>query len=403
MISAAEVLTELYLSAAALAGLLILQWVLTRQDPFAPVNRRFLFCIRAVMLLFAGRILVSVTGVDAFRILVLLGAALIPLGVLLLTEGVLRRHAPAWIKTFMAAGAALFGITALWYSDSLDPARLAGLMGYQVIGLALSGWLIWARDRGSLTAQENLTVVRLGLTLILFVPLAAGDYLFSHLGLPVRLSALGVLVLCWLTIGLSRSRQRHRVTLVTLGLMVGVAAALGAVISMLTAGDAEGYILITALLLATLLLVVTASDARSLREEEQSLSLLRTLAETEAEDAQTFLQKLQDHPAVEGAVRVSDDALDALQMDVLQRIFVASPVVRKAPPPALGPEADDHIAYLFQRYAATHVMQVSRDPFTLIALHLPTLGGSDATEVELQLVQRMAMLMAERQGAVEHE
>ncbi|MEM8537780.1 MAG: hypothetical protein AAGF56_07950, partial [Pseudomonadota bacterium] len=91
MIAAAPILTQLVLSGAALAGLIVLQGVLAQRGAFDPINRRFLFALRATMLLFVGRILIITTGAGVFRALVLLGAALIPLAVLLLTEGLLRR------------------------------------------------------------------------------------------------------------------------------------------------------------------------------------------------------------------------------------------------------------------------------------------------------------------------
>jgi len=87
----ANVLTDLYLSLAALVGLIILHMTLTRDDA---LTRRFRFTIRVTMLLFAGRALVVLTGGEAFRFLVMLGAGLIPLSVLLLTEGLLRRQSP---------------------------------------------------------------------------------------------------------------------------------------------------------------------------------------------------------------------------------------------------------------------------------------------------------------------
>ena len=55
MIAAATILTQLFLSCAALLGLYVLQSVLVRRDATDPINRRFLFGIRVTMVLFAGR------------------------------------------------------------------------------------------------------------------------------------------------------------------------------------------------------------------------------------------------------------------------------------------------------------------------------------------------------------
>lgn len=396
MISAAVILTQLFLSCAALAGLLLLQNVLVRRDEWDPINRRFLFGVRVTMVLFLGRVLMIVTGLEAFRILVLAAAAVVPLAVLLLAEGLLRRHAPKVIKIVIGGGAVLFGLSAMWYSDSIDPARLFSLLAFQILGFILAGWLIVSRDKASLTGAENTMVVRLGLSLFLLIPLAMGDFLLLRIGLPIQFSALGVLILCWLAIGLGRPHQGHRATLLSFAVMAVTGLLVGLMISFFTGVGRDGTMLIVATIMTTLFLVAIFNDARAMRLEEQSFGLLRHLATAKTDDALTFLRELQDHPLVEGAVVVDDATIAALQDEVIAKIFAAAPVLRKALPPLLGAAADDHIAFLFERFAATHIMQVAKAPRVLIALSMPSLGASPSAELELQVVQRMAALMAEK-------
>ncbi|MEM9784984.1 MAG: hypothetical protein AAF801_00680 [Pseudomonadota bacterium] len=396
MIAAATILVQLFLSCAALLGLFVLRRALIARDPWDPINRRFIFGIQVTMMLFAARVLMIVTGIEAFRTFVLLAAGLIPLAVLLLTEGLLRRHAPASIKLFVGGGAVVAAITSLWYSDSIDPARLFTLLAFQLLGFILSGWLVLSRDKASLSASENAMVVRLGFSLFLFIPLAAGDFLLLYIDLPIQFSALGVLILCWLAIGLGRAHQGHRATLANLAVMIVAAVLVGGMIGFLAELGRDGMLLSIAAIMTTLFLVAILNDARALRLEEQSLGLLRHLATAQTDDPMAFLQDLQDHPLVEGAVVVSEDSLSGLQEPVLDQIFTVSPVLRKADPPQLGALADDHISYLFERYSATHVMLAVPRPRVLIALSMPSLSASPQAELELQVVQRMAVLMADR-------
>lgn len=396
MIAAAPMLTQLYLSVAALLGLLVVQRMLVRRDAWDPINRRFLFGLRVTMVLFLGRVLMVLTGIEAFRILVLFAAAVIPLAVLLLTEGLLRRHAPPFVKALIGGGAILFALSAFWYSDSIDPGRLIALLTFQIIGFVFAGWLIIRRDRASLTSGENAMVVRLGLSLILLIPLAAGDFLLLYSGLPVQLSALGVLILCWLAIGLGRAGQGHRATLASFALMVAAALIAGALVGLFAGLDRDGMLLSVAIIMASVFVVAILGDARALRQEEQSLGLLRHLAGADTGDAMGFLRSLQSHPLVEGAVVINAESLSGLQDNVLEQIFAAAPVLRRADPPALGPVADDHITYLFDRYSATHVMLGMAQPRVLIALSMPSLSASPAAELELQVVQKMAALMADK-------
>lgn len=398
MIAAAAIIAQLFLSTGALLGLYVLQRVLVRRNRWDPINRRFLFGVRITMVLFAGRALMVLTGIEAFRILVLFAAAMIPLAVLILTEGLLRRHAPPLVKAVIGGGAAFFALSALWYSQSIDPARLFALLSFQLLGFALSGWLIVARDRGSLSSSENAMVVRLGLSLILFIPLTAGDFLLLYIGLPIQFSALGVLILCWLAIGLGRSHQGHRATLVSLAVMVAAAVLAGAMIGLFAQMGRDGYLLTVAIIMTTLFLVAILNDARSLRLEEQSLGLLRLLATATTDDPMTFLRMLQAHPLIEGAVVVREESLAGLQDEVLEQIFTAAPVLRKNDPPQLGAVADDHIAHLFGRFSATHVMLAQTRPRILVALSVPSLSASPSVELELQVAQRMAALMQEKEG-----
>jgi hypothetical protein len=398
MISAAIILTQLFLSCAALVGLFVLQRVLQSRDPWDPINRRFLFGARVTMVLFAGRVLMIMTGIEAFRVLVLCAAAIIPLAILILTEGLLRRHAPPLIKAWIGVGAILFAVSSLWYSDSIDPFRIFALLAFQILGFVLAGWLIINRDKASLSANENAMVVRLGLSLVLFIPLAAGDFLLIYIALPIQFSALGVLILCWLAIGLGRTHQGHRATLVNLAVMIGAAVFVGGMIGFFAQVGRDGYLLIIATIMTTSFVVAILNDARALRLEEQSLGLLRHLALAETDDPMAFLRDLQDHPLVEGAVVVSAESLSDLQDDVLTQIFAATPVLRRVSPPHLGAVADDHIAYLFERYSATHVMLAMENPRVLVALAMPSLGASPSAELELQVVQRMAALMSHKRG-----
>ncbi|MEJ6402440.1 hypothetical protein [Yoonia sp. 2307UL14-13] len=394
MIAAAPMLAEIYLSLAAVFGLLTLRWVLVSQDGWDPINRRFLFGVRVTIALFVGRLLQAGTGAELFRIVELMAAGLIPLAVLLLTEGLLRRHAPFWIKTFVAGGTALFVITAFWYSDSVDPPRLIGLLAFQMVGFCLAGWLIVTRDRASLSAGENVTVARLGFSLLVFIPLGAGDFLLIYWGLPIQFSALGVLILCWLAIGLSRAHAGHGMTLLQMGMTILASVVLGGLIGVLVAVDRDGVLVIIALIMSTLFLAAAVSDARNLQNEAQRIGLLRHMATARVDEPVGFLRDLRAHPLVEGAVILRDENLSDLDAEVIDRIFAAAPVLRKAAPPALGATAEEHITYLFDRYRATHIMRVADAPRILVALSMPSLNTSPNTELELEVVQRMAALIS---------
>lgn len=398
MTAGAATIAAVYLSLAALAGLAVVARSVTARGAWEPLNRRFLFGLRVTMALFAGRAALALTGVEAFRAVVLAAAALIPLAVLLLTEGLLRRHAPGWAKALVAVGGAVFVLLALVPGAFVDPARLWALMGFQIAGFVIAGWLVAARDRASLTAAENRAVGRLALSLVLLVPLGAADYLMDHLGLPVQVSAIGVLVLCWLAVGLGRADAGYGGTLAAFGVMAGASLAAGAVLVLAFGLEAGAAVIAVAAVAAAVLLSGIVNDARSLAAEERSLTLLRQMAEAEpgAGGPVAFLRGLQTHPAVEGAALIEGGSLADLDEGVLRRVFEGSPVLRRAGPPPGSAEEREHVAVLFERFEATHVLLAAERPLLLVALSMPSLAASPRAELELRAVQRMAALMAGR-------
>lgn len=300
--------------------------------------------------------------VEAFHVLVLIAAALIPLAVLIMTEGLLRGHAPSWIKAGVGVGTVMFVVVAFVPTALADPVRIYSMLSFQMAGLLVAGWLVLRRGKASLSAQENRTVERLGLSLILLIPLAAADFLMNQLGLQIQISALAVLFLCWLAISLGREEARHGSALVGFVAVVLAAGAASALLAVIAAMDKDAVIVMVAIMAAALLLAVIVNDARALRGEEESLSLLRHLADG-ADDPLLFLRGMQAHPLVEGAALIEADTMADLDQAVLSRILAANPVLRRTDPlPGLAdhPETRAEVCARFGIGAERRMVQVIR-------------------------------------------
>lgn len=390
-------LADLVLSLAALAGLWTLDRVLRAAGPDDPVVRRFRFGVFAVLLVFLGRSMVALTGAGALRFIEYIGAGLIPLAVLLLVEGLLRRHAPGWAKTLFAGGAIVMVILALLPAAWVDPGRILITLTLQVAAFAVAAWLVLTRDKGSLSASENRAAERLAVSLLLIVPLGASDFLISVLGLPVRPSGIAVLFLCWLAIGLWRGDGGgHRAPLSTFTVMVVCVAAVTWVVASGFGAERSAIIMIAALVLAAVLLSSVVADARAALAEAATPSILTNLSDWSDENPVAFFRSLAGHPAVAGAVFVDEPALSGLDGDVLDRLFAARPVLRRREAPPTEPDLADLCAHLFDRYEATHILQVRGAPRLLLALSLPSIAAGTRTEEELEVAQRMAALMESR-------
>ncbi len=393
MISAAPLLAELFLSAAALVGLWALFRVISSRGAWDPLNRRFLFGIRVTMALFAARALATITDMALFSAVVIIAAAWIPLAVLILTEGLLRRHAPWLAKVYVLGGAALF---TLWAVLPIAPeaVRVIALLMFQVGGLIICGALVLLRDRDSLSTSENRTVERLGLSLILLVPFAVVDFLTVKMGVPVRASPVAVLFLCWLGIGLGGTDARHRASVLGFGAVVVAAIAASGFVAVAWSMTWDEAMVAGTVIMAAMLAGSVLNEARHVRAERQSHSLMQNLAHAEG-DALTFLRGLQRHPMVEGAAVIEAEALADLDAAVLADIFAQTPVLRRSD---LRPEGlqRDYATHLFKRYDASHILWISADPLRLVAVSMPSVAASSATELELAAAQRMAALLAQK-------
>ena len=392
MTAAASVLVGLVLSLAALGGLWALHRLIQTRDAGGPLSRRFLFGIRVTMLLFAGRALDVLTGVGLFRGLVLLAAALIPLAVLILTEGLLRRHAPRVGKIWIAVGTGVFGALA-FVPDLFGQTGLWALLAFQFSGLALAGALVLTRDPDSLSVAENRAAGRMGFSLLLIMPLAAIDFVAPVWGLPLQPSGLAVLFLCWLAISLGQPGAGHGRSLS--GFAWAVVA--GLVLTLVLAASfgttwPEG-LLIAAAVLAVITLVAIWNEAARQTENAEARSLLRYMA-TGPDDATAFLAGLRDHPLVDGAAFLKGAEMDGLDDAQLQALFAEGPVLRRGQS-GLSADGRDLAEHLFARFDATHILCVRRAPIELLALSMPDIATSTRAELELAAVARIATLMSE--------
>ncbi|HEV7249537.1 MAG TPA: hypothetical protein VGN93_21410 [Shinella sp.] len=388
-------IADTFISLAALGGLAVLIGAIRSFDAGSPLTRRFLFGLRVLAALMASRVLAWWTGLFIFEAATIIAAGLVPLATVLLAEGLMRRHAPKATKWIAAGGAAAFTVLAFLPVSIADPWRLALLFFYQLVTFALAGHMAVTRDRASLSKAENQAVDRIALSLLLILPLLVTDFRSAYVDLPVRLGGVAILFLCWLLISLGQRAVSHRDTVVSFVVLMA-AALLGALAIGLENGlDAGALARTAAIVTSAALLGVVWKDSISLRMEQRRQSLIRHLAEDRIDDTLGFLKELQNHPLVEGALLLGEAELADLDLAGLKVLFAARPLLR-ATEAGLSQSDAEQLAWLLEKYEATHVMLVSRRPFRLIALNMPSVSATPGAETELKVAQRMAFLISER-------
>ena len=120
----------------------------------------------------------------------------------LVVEGTLRRHSPPFAKAWLSLGAIAGFITVMtapvWRWTTLNQALLFVVV---VGGYFLLAWLLATRDRGGLTSSENRAVRRLLIALPFLLALLITDFRSLFPAIPLRLGALGVLLLMYSCFG----------------------------------------------------------------------------------------------------------------------------------------------------------------------------------------------------------
>ena len=402
MTASAQLTADVITSLAAFFGLIVVISTLRRRSSDDPLLRRFLFGMRLLAVLLIGRVLHWTTDYAIAGFVTLAAAALIPLAALLLSEGLLRRHAPPGFKLWAAGGGAAFAILAFLPDALVEPGRTVAMLIFQLLSFAGLGWLVLTRDRDSLSTAENRTVDRIALALVLIIPFMITDYRFVLPGLPVRLGGIAILFLCWLAIGLGRPSLSHRDAIAGFAVIALAAVFAGAALGATFGTDWPGMVQAAAIVLSASLLAVCYNDSVSLLAEERRETLIRHIAEGDLDGSAAFLRGLQDHVLVEGALILTERDLEDFDVGVLSGVFGRSPVVSRAGLRLLaqsGEDAREQLAWLFERFEATHVMLCSQAPLTLVALNMPALTSSPGAETELRAVQRVALLISRREKA----
>ncbi|WP_299402680.1 hypothetical protein [uncultured Roseobacter sp.] len=391
-----EMIADSVVTLASLIGLALFAQVLRMQQPRTAITQRFLFVIQVVAALLTIRLLQWLTEVEWIGRLTFAVAGLVPLAMLLVTETLLRRHAPLALKAWAAGGALLFALVAMLAGPDQALVATVSLAIFQVTTFVALTLLVLGRDRQSLSVAENTTIDRLALSLVLIVPLAMTDFRTEFLDLPVRLSGIAILAVCWLGLTLRRSdATQSEVISATAALVVGLVVA-SLCIMELAGLDARTTVQVMAIVMSVGLLALIFNQARLIRRADKVGRVLDVLADTRLDEHGAFLQALQTRALTSGALILDADGLndfDAAFHDyLLHQTIVSSDNLDQLGNPQLAEQFD----WFFRKFEASHAMLVSKVPLRIMALNVPTLAQSRQLEQELRIAQRLATLLAER-------
>lgn len=388
MTDMATFLADAWVSLCAALGAATVLLRLRNLVPRQEIARRFQFCLGVLITLMLARIGHWGGWGWLFSAITSICAALIPLTALVLSEGLVRRHASPVLKQFCAWGAVTFGLLGLFQFGNIEFERLAGLMLFQLFGLGGVALFVLWRDRGSLSPAENRTINWISLSFLLILPFLATDFMRgTPLDLPVRMGGIAVLGLCWLSIAMNRSGLRPWDTLRGFGIVFVVAALLSLIVSGIVPMDIRPGAQVMVIILSSLMLLAIWQAAIALRIEDRQMIALREIAVADGHGPQASLALLRRAAGSPDAILVDEAELVDMNLNELRASFTATPVQQ------VGATDDEQVNWLFSRFDATHAVFLSGSPVQVIMLNSPEIAASDSTGTALRAVQRMAQVL----------
>ncbi|KUL92917.1 hypothetical protein DK26_26775 [Bosea sp. WAO] len=378
---------------SAALGLGVAMLALRRRDPRGALTTRFLVALGLVAAVLLLRGLSWWTGSVLLERLALACAAMFPLGALIVTESMLRRHAPRRAKLTVLGGAGLLALAALLglaeHGNGFDMA----LAAFQFATFALCGLLLFTRDPAALTEAENAGVWRLGLCAFLVLPFMLSDFRSLVPDMPVRLGGLGALLLIHVVLVTGGGAQTRRQGFWLMGLRIIAALALGGAAAHLDADiDLSSTVRMCAVAVAGVLAIGLMADALSTSFDQRSPGVLASIARSEAASRETLIAKLASHPLFGGAKRLRETELADYDPLILRAALRDIGVLRAADRPWQWSPDDggvERLQALLAAHSATHLLVIGREPLDLLLVTVPLVSADPATETALALVRRL--------------
>ena len=374
-------------------GLAVAMMTFYRRDPRSPLTRRLLIALGVIATLFLVRGAAWWSGSVLLDRLSVVPAALIPLGALIVTEGILRRHAPRAVKIAALLGGILLGLGGAFGLERFAAPYAIALSLFQLAGFATCAWLLAARDRATLMASENRSIGRLAVGALVVIPFIVTDFrtLFPHI--PVRLGALGALLTVTVILIAGGGAETRRHGLAMMALRLCSSALLGIAAAFMTADvDAAQIMRFAAVAIAGVLTIGMMTDALRALFESQEPGVLNSVASSPAATRDALMAELAHHPIFESARRYRENELAAYDPPLLREFLATRRLLRRSAAPwGLAPSdpAVERAVSLMTANSATHVIVLSHDPIDLIVLAVPVTSADPATETALALVRRL--------------
>jgi hypothetical protein len=217
---------------------------------------------------------------------------------------------------------------------------------------------------------------------------------------PVRASGIAILFFCWMAIGPSSATTGRQEAGFAFGVTVLLAIVLGIAATAMSQMDWAFAVQVSAMALCTGILALVLNEAMRAFAESRRDDVLKALVAADTKDVRSFMTSVAEASPLQGSTLLDEVGLAEFDAAALRTALVQRPVLSRRDLSLFADDVSQQLDSLFITYDATHLIMLSARPLVLVATTLPSVGRNSAVETELALVQRMAMLVSNREANI---
>ena len=231
------------------------------------------------------------------------------------------------------------------------------------------------------------------------IPFVATDFQALAPDMPVRLGALGALLVVTAVLIAGGGTETRRQGILMTALRLSSAALLGAAAACVSPDvDAAQIMRFSAIAISGVLTIGLMTDTLRAVFESQVPGVLNSVAASSARTREDLIAELARHPMFESARRYREDDLAGYDPPLLRDFLITRRVLRHPEAPwglAASDPAVERVTSLMKANNATHVIILSHEPVDMLVLAVPVISADPATETALALVRRLLALTPE--------
>ena len=231
----------------------------------------------------------------------------------------MRRARP---RSSILTGGIVLGLAGAVGSERFAAPFAVLLALFQLGGFAICAWLLATRDRTTLMASENRSIARLAVGAILVIPFIVTDFRVLMPDIPVRLGALGALLVVTAILIAERGAETQRQALLMTALRLSSSALLGIAAAFVAPDvDVAQVMRFSAIAIAGVLTIGLMVDALRAHFESQVPGVLNSVAASPARTRDALIAELARHPIFESARRYRESELLAYDPPLLRNFL----------------------------------------------------------------------------------